>query len=71
MKALVRLTVLMNECTTELKMVLVAFHVQVNRLYLKHSTRRITKLGSGEGLRTLQLWQSAKIYPLYFYKSLN
>lgn len=45
-----------------LKMVLVAFHVQVNRLYLKHSTRRITKLGSGEGLRTLQLWQSAKIY---------
>lgn len=65
------LTVLVNECTMELKMALVAFHIQVDQLFLKQSTCRITKPGSGEGLRTLQLWQSAKIYPLYFYKPLN
>lgn len=43
------LTVLVNEGTMKLKIVLVAFQIQVNRVYLSHVTYRVINPGSGEG----------------------
>lgn len=48
-KALIMLTALMNECTVELKMVLVTFQIQVNQVYLRPITCRSRNPGSGEG----------------------
>jgi len=48
-KALIMLTILMNECIMAVKMVLVAFQIQVNQVYLRHATCKVIYPESGEG----------------------
>lgn len=66
-KSLVTLTViLMNECTVELKMALVAFHIQANQLYLRHIACRIIKPDSGQGHENLKALAICKNIPSLF-----
>ena len=53
----------MNECTMAVKMVLVAFQIQVNQVYLRHAMSKLIYPGSGEGHKNAKALEICRNIP--------
>lgn len=53
----------MNECIMAVKMVLSAFQIQVNQMYLRHATCKVIYPESGEGHENAKALKSGRDIP--------